>query len=239
MLDSIKRRHRNSITKLNSSLKSDEVVESQKDSSATNIQRTLRMKISQEKSGTNSKQKSDDDIDIDIKESYNENRKGIKRKYISDTESDGIQRRKRKSFNDDFGGTSRGNDSLDIDMENVNQRVKNELSRLKIDMFDCLVVNRRRIKYLDEGEKETFIQEIDARKKHALSKYGTLDNKNFKQKSLDERFIEGSKRFSKTQERNTKDTDPGIFKRRDRKSTRQEPNKSDLDINKDVKKSTN
>ncbi|EFN73980.1 Telomere-associated protein RIF1 [Camponotus floridanus] len=239
MLDSIKRRHRNSI-KLNSSLKSDEVVESQKDSSATNIQRTLRMKISQEKPGTNSKQKSDDDIDI--KESYNENKKGIKRKYTSDTESDGIQRRKRKSFNDDTGETSRSSDSLDIDMENVSQRVKNEISRLKIDMvFDCPVVNRRRVKHLDEGEKETFIQEIDAGKKHGLRKYGTLDNKNFKQKSLDGRFVEGSKRFSKTQERNTKDaddTDPGIFKRRGRRSIRQEPNKSDLDINKDVKKST-
>lgn len=240
MLDSIKRRHRNSTTKLNSSLKSDEVVESQKDSSATNIQRTLRMKISQEKPGTNSKHKSDDDIDI--KENSNENKKGIKRKYTSDTESDGIQRRKRKSFNDDSGETSRGNDSLDIDMENVSQRVKNEMSRLKIDMvFDCPVVNRRRVKHLDEGEKETFIQEIDAGKKHGLRKYGTLDNKNFKQKSLDGRFVEGSKRVSKTQEKNTKDaddTDPGIFKRRGRRSTRQEPNKSDLDINKDVKKST-
>lgn len=239
MLDSTKRRHRNSI-KLNSSLKSDEAVESQKDSSATNIQRTLRMKIAQEKLGTNSKHKSDDDIDI----KENENKKSIKRKYTSDTESDGmIQRRKRKTFiNDDSGETSRGNDSLDIDMDNVSQRVKNEMSRLKIDMvFDCPVVNRRRVKLSDEVEKETLIHEIDAGKKHGLRKYGTPDYKNFKQKSLDGKLVEGSKRFSRTQEKNTKDaddTEAGIIKKRGRRNSRQEPNKNDSDINKDVKKST-
>lgn len=240
MLDGIKRRRRNSITKLNSSLKNDEAVESQKDPNATNVQRTLRIKIAQEKPGTNDKQKSDDDIDI--KENSNESKKGTKRKYMSDTESDGIiQRRKRKGLNDDIGETSRGGDSLDIDMDNVSQRVKNEMSRLKIDMvFDCPVVNRRRSKHSDEGEKET-TQEIDAGKKHGLRKYGTPDNKSFKLKPLDAKFVEGSKRFPKTQEKNTKDaddTDQGIFKRRGRRSTRQESNKNDLDINKEVKKSS-
>ncbi|KAL6423859.1 hypothetical protein ACFW04_010356 [Cataglyphis niger] len=238
MLDSIKRRHRNSITKLNSSLKNDEAVESKKDPNATNVQRTLRIKIAQEKPGTNDKQKSDDDIDI--KENSNENKKGTKRKYMSDTESDGIiQRRKRKGFNDN-GESSRGGD-LDIDMDNVSQRVKNEISRLKIDMvFNRSVVKRRRSKHLDETEKET-TQEIDAGKKHGLRKYGTPDNKSFKLKSLDAKFVEGSKRFPKTQEKNTKDaddTDQGIFKRRSRRSTRQESNKNDLDINKGIKKSS-
>lgn len=235
MLDSMKRRHRNSITKLNSSLKSDEDVESPKDPNATNIQRTLRMKMAQEKSDTNDKQKSDDDTDI--KENSNESKKGIKRKYTSDTESDGIiQRRKRKSFNDDNGETSRGGNSSNIDINNVNQRVKNEMTRLKIDMvFDCPVVNRRRIK---EKEKETLIQEIEAGKKHGLRKYDFLLSGI---RSPDAKFVEGSKRFSKTQEKNTKDaddTDQVIFKRRGRRSTKQESNKNDLNVNKDVKKSS-
>ncbi|XP_072767037.1 uncharacterized protein [Anoplolepis gracilipes] len=232
MLDSIKRR-RNSMTKLNSSLKSDEAVESQKDS---NVQRTLRIKV-HEKSGTNIKQKSDDDTDI--KENSYE-KKGIKRKYMSDTESDVIIRRKRKSFHGDNGETSRGSDNPDLIMDNVSQRVRNEMSRLKINMvFESPVVNRRRNKHSDE-EKETLMQEIDAGKKHRLRKYGTSDNKSYKLKSLDTKFI-GSRRFSKTQEKNTKDadgTDQIVIKRRGRRSTKHESNKNDLDINKDVKKSS-
>lgn len=246
MLDSMKRRHRNSITKLNSSLKSDEAVEGQKDS---NTSRTLRMKIVQEKSDTNDKQKSDDETDI--KENSNEIKKGVKRK-LSDTESDtdGIQRRKRQDSNDDSGESSRSSNSSDVDKNNISQkRVKNEMTRLKIDMvFDCHAVNRRRVKHLDEAEKEMLIQEIDVGKKHGLRKYGTPDNKSFKLKFPDPKFVEGSKRFSRTQEKSTKDTDEKdtdqvILKRRSRRSTRQlqieEFNKNDLDVNKDVKQSSN
>jgi len=234
MLDSIKRRHRSSLTKL-TSLKDDETIEIQKDPSTTNVQRTLRMKTTQGKSGTNSKQKSDDDTDI--KENVNENKKSIKRKYVSDTESDGsVQRRKRKliastkSLNDDGGETSRSSDNVfpDIDMDNVSQRVKNEISRLKINMvFDCPAVNRRRIKHSDEGEKETII--------HGLRKYGTPD-KSFKLKSMDIKSAEGSKKSPKVQEKNVDDTDQGVLKRRSRRSKQE--SKNDLDT-KDINKNPN
>ncbi|KAG5333581.1 RIF1 protein, partial [Acromyrmex heyeri] len=232
--DSTKRRNRNSMTK-STSLKDDETFETQKDSSiTTNIQRTLRMKTTQGKPGTNSKQKSDDDTDI--KENVNENKKGIKRK-LSDTESDtgSAQRRKRKLItfkSDNSGESSRSNDIFpDINMDNVSQRVKNEISRLKIDMvFDCPAINRRRVKHLDEGETVV----------HGLRKYGTSDNKNFKLKSMDAKSADGSKRSPKAQEKNTKDVDDTdqIAKRRSRRS-KQEPNKNDLDINKDINKEIN
>ncbi|KYM84449.1 Telomere-associated protein RIF1 [Atta colombica] len=232
--DSTKRRNRNSMTK-STSLKDDETVETQKDSSITNIHRTLRMKTTQGKPGTNSKQKSDDDTDI--KENVNENKKGIKRK-LSDTESDtgSAQRRKRKLItfkSDNSGESSRSNDIFpDINMDNVSQRVKNEISRLKIDMvFDCPAINRRRVKHLDEGETVV----------HGLRKYGIPDNKSFKLKSVvDAKSADGSKRSPKAQERNTKDVDDTdqIAKRRSRRS-KQEPNKNDLDVNKDINKEIN
>lgn len=239
MLDNIKRR-RNSGMKL-TLLKNDETVEAQKDPNATNVQKTLRVKTTQGKPGTN-KQKSSDDDDNDIKENSNEDKKAIKRKYVSDTESDGsIQRRKRKliastkSLNDDGGETSRSSDNIfpGIDMDSVSQRVKNEISRLKIDMvFDCPAINRRRIKHLDEGEKEIV---------HGLRKYSTSDNKSFKWKSVDARSSEGFKRSPKGQDKNTKDVDDAnqrVFKRRGRPS-KHEFNKNDLDINKDVNKDIN
>ncbi|XP_012529406.1 telomere-associated protein RIF1 isoform X2 [Monomorium pharaonis] len=212
MLDS-KRRNRNSGMKLTlSSSKSDETVEAQKDSNATNVQRTLRVKT-QIKPGTNKHKLSDDDADI--KENSNENKKGIKRKYTSDTESDGsIQRRKRKlissirSLNNDGGETSRSSDNI-------------------------LSVNRRRVKHSDEGEKETVV--------HGLRKYTTFDNKSFKVKPVDAKSSEGSKRSPKAQDKSTKDaddTDQGVFKRRGRRS-KHESNKNDLDINKDVNKDIN
>lgn len=251
MLDSIKRR-RNSMTKSTSSLKDDETIEIQKDLNATNVQRTLRVKATG-KPGTNVKQKSDDDIkDDDIKENSNENKKGIKRKY-TDTESDGsVQRRKRKlitstkSFNDDGGETSRNSDNVfpDIDMDSVSQRMKNEISRLKIDMvFDCPAVNRRRVKHSEREKEEKEEKEtIVVSHQHGLRKYGTVD-KSFKSKFVDAKSVEG-KKFPKTQEKNTKDAkdvddiDQGVFKRRGRRS-KQESNKNDLDINKDVNKDVN
>lgn len=235
MLDSVKRRHR-SMTRLTSSLKDDETVETtknieiNKDSSTTNVQRTLRVKTTQGKPGTNSKQKSDDDINI--KENSNENKKDTKRKYMSDTESDGSVQRKRKrnlitskSLETD-GETSRS--FPDIDMDSVSQRVKNEISRLKINMvFDCPVVNRRRIKHPDDGEII-----------HGLRKYGTPDNKNFKLKSVDAKSAEGSKRSSPKKEKNVDDTEQGIiFKRRGRRSKQE--SKNDVDVNKDVNKDIN
>ncbi|XP_024886472.1 telomere-associated protein RIF1-like isoform X2 [Temnothorax curvispinosus] len=241
MLDGIKRRHRNSMTKLTSSLKDDETVEVQKDSSTTSVQTTLRVKTSQGKLDTNSKQKSDDDTDI--KENSNENKKGIKRKYVLDTESDGsIQRRKRKlvtstkSHNDDGGETSRSSNNVfpDIDMGNVSQRVKNEISRLKINMvFDCPVVNRRRVKHPDEGERETVV--------HGLRKYGTPDNRSLKLKSVDAKSQEEPKRSPRTQEKNVKDVDDTqqVTLRRRGRPSKQESNKNNLVVNKDVNKDDN
>lgn len=232
--DSTKRQNCNSITKSTSSLKNDETIETQKDSSITNVQRTLRVKTTQGKPGTNSKQKSDDDTDI--KENVNENKKCIKRK-LSDTESDtgSAQRRKRKlitSKSDNGGESSRSND---INMGNVSQRVKNEISRLKIDMvFDCPAINRRRLKHSDEGETVV----------HGLRKYGTPDNKNFKLKSVDVKPADGSKRISpKTQEKNTKDVDDtdqiAKYKRRSRRSKQESNSDINKDINKEVNKNIN
>ncbi|KAL6261612.1 hypothetical protein P5V15_006699 [Pogonomyrmex californicus] len=249
MLDSIKRRHRNNVTKGTSSSKSDEIVESQKDSNTTNVQRSLRVKTTQGKPGTN-KQKLHDDINI--KEKSDENKRSVKRKYMSDTESDGgIQHRKRKlittttttkSLNDYGGETSRSSDNVfpDIDKDNVSQRMKNEISRLKINMvFDCPVLNRRRIKHSDEGEKETVV--------HSLRKHGTPDSKNLKLRTMDSKSIEGLKRSPKTQEKNTNvkdakdtdDTDQVVLKRRGRRSKQELINKNDLDVNKNDNKNNN
>lgn len=241
MLDSTKRRHR-SVTRLTSSLKDDETIETtkdveiHKDSSTTNVQRTLRVKTAQGKPGTNIKQKSDDDTNI--KENSNENKKDTKRKYMSDTESDGSVQRKRKrklitskSLNNEIDGETSRSCFANIDMDSVSQRVKNEISRLKINMvFDCPVVNRRRIKHPDDGEMI-----------HGLRRYGTSDYKSFKLKSVDAKSAEGSKRSPKTQEKNTKDiddTEQGIFKKRGRPS-KQVLNKNDADVNKDVNKDIN
>ncbi|KYN04288.1 Telomere-associated protein RIF1 [Cyphomyrmex costatus] len=222
--DNTKRQNRNSTTK-STSLKNDETTETQKDASITNIQRT-RVKTTQGKLDTNRKQKSDDNIDI--KENVNENKKGIKRKFVADTESDtgNVQRRKRKliiSKNDYDGESSRSNDIFpNIKMDNVSQRVKNEISRLKIDMvFDCHAINRRRVKHSNEG------------KTLGLRKYSTPDNKNFKLKSVDAKSADGSKRSPKTPEKNTKNIDDQVVKRRGRRS-KQELNKNDLAINKNI-----
>lgn len=240
MLDSTKRRHR-SVTRLTASLKDDEIIETTKDveipkdSNTTNVQRTLRVKTAQGKPGTNIKQKLDDDTNI--KENSNENKKDTKRKYMSDTESDESVQRKRKrklitskSLNNEIDGkTSRSNSSFPvIDMDSVSQRVKNEMSRLKINMvFDCPAVNRRRIKHPDDGETI-----------HGLRRYGASD-KSLKLRSVDAKSAEGSRRSPKTQEKkDIDDTEQGIFKRRGRRS-KQESNKNDMDINKDVNKDIN
>ncbi|XP_011877045.1 PREDICTED: telomere-associated protein RIF1-like isoform X2 [Vollenhovia emeryi] len=237
MLDSIKRRHRNSTTKFASSLKDDETVETSKDSSTTNVQKTLRVKTTQEKPGTNSKRKSDDatdDSDDTVKENSNENKKGVKRKYASDTESEeSVQCRKRKvtslrDLNDDGGETSRSADNVP---DSMNQRMRNEISRLKIDMVFTIDsgANRRRVKHRDEGERETV--------GHGLRKYGTYD-RCVRLKSVDAKSADGLKRTPRM-ERTTKDIDDmeqGVCKRRSRRS-KQESNKNDLDVTKDVEKS--
>jgi len=241
MLDSIKRRHRNSVTKSSSSPKKDKTVESQKEQIVANTQKMSKVKIAQEKSDTNGKKSNDD---TDIKEGPSENKKGVKRKYMSDTESDNvIQRRKRKLMSNknlhDDGETSRSNNVFsDIDMDSVSQRTRNEISRLKIDMvFDCHSVNRRRVKHSDEAEKETSA--------HG-KKYGISDTKSFKPKPVDMKSTEGSKKSSKMLDKNTKDPKDaddadmqGTFKRRYRKSTKSESDKCDLDVCKEVRKSNN
>lgn len=154
MLDSTKRR-RLSIIKISSSSKNEDI-EKEKDPSTDVVQKTLRERDIQGKFSASNKQSSLDDSDI--KDS--DNRKGIKRKSTSDTESDGImQRRKRKSTGKDNGETSQNSDNVPPDIS-ISQRTKNEMSRLKIDMvFDCNSANRRRIKHLDD-EKETSVSGV-------------------------------------------------------------------------------
>ncbi|KAL0107662.1 hypothetical protein PUN28_014756 [Cardiocondyla obscurior] len=221
MLDGKKRRSRNSTTKMTSPSKNDKTTETQSDSSTTHVQRTLRGKIIQRKPDTNSEQKSNDDTDDDSKESLNKNKKGIKRKFGSDTESDGSVRHwKRKlmlsskSFNDDNETSQKSDNSFsDINGGSVNPRVRNEMTRLKIDMvFDCSATNRRRSKYSDEGEKETVA--------HGLRKHGTSDNA---------KSTEGSKRSSKN------DDMEQVIKKRGRPN-KQESNKNVSDVSKDINK---
>ncbi|EFN87937.1 Telomere-associated protein RIF1 [Harpegnathos saltator] len=245
MFDSAKRRYRNDkidMTRSNSSLKSDETDERQKDSSITNIvQKTL--KNNKEKPSTSISQKPRDDSDI----TEDSNKKGIKRKYVSDTESDGGTqfRRKRKmikyskDINDDDKDKSRDSDSTSLDtadMDGLTQRMKNEMSRLKIDMvFDCPAVNRRRLKHLDEGDKET-----------ALKRTWAPDEKGLKLKFLEAKSAEASKKVLKTTEKNIKDTkdgkegndtSQGVVKKRGRRSIRQDPDKNDSDVTKETKNS--
>lgn len=249
MFDSAKRRHRNDkldVTKSNLSLKSDETDESRKDSgTASIVQKMSKTKGNVGKPGTSGLQKPQDDSDI--KEDSNETRKGIKRKYMSDTESDGVlqQRRKRrmtisKDVNDD-GEKLRDSDNASLDtinLRSLSQRVKNEISRLKIDMvFDCPAVNRRRVKHSDDGDKEM------------PKKTWTPDNKNLALKFLEAKSAETSKKSLKTTEKSAKDTkdgkegndtNQGVVKRRGRpgKSTKQESDKNDSDVIKGAKKSS-
>ncbi|XP_026828469.1 telomere-associated protein RIF1 isoform X2 [Ooceraea biroi] len=244
MLDNVKRRHRNSSSKLSSPSKSDKTVEGQTEPITTNAQRTLRVKATQGKSDTSDKRKPNDDTDF--KEGSSENKKSMKRKYMSDIESDQVmQRRKRKlissnkNLNDDDGETSRGSNVFsDIDMDSISQRTRNEISRLKIDMvFDCHSVNRRRAKHSDENEKEASV--------HALRKHGTPDTKSVKLKSADVKSAEGSKRFSKTTEKSTKDArdvddaDQGTFKRRSSSRKNMKPEFDNADVNKEARKFSN
>lgn len=243
MFDSAKRRHRSDkidVTKSNSSSRNDETNENQKDSSVTNIvQKTSKTKCNQEKPGTSHSQKPQDDSDIKV--GSNENKKGVKRKFMSDIESDGVlqQRRKRKltpcskDVNDDDGDKSRDSDNVSLDTigkDGLSQRMRNEISRLKIDMvFDCPSVNRRRLKHMDEGDKEL------------LKKTWSLDDKNLALKFLEAKSAEASKKSLKVTEKNTKDGKEGNDtnqgpKKRGRRSTKQEPDKND-DVNKEAKKS--
>lgn len=248
MLDSAKRRHRNSSTKLSSPPKSEKTAENQREASGTNAQRTLRAKIAQGKSDATEKTGSSDDVDM--KEDASENKRGVKRKHAPDAEADSaMQRRKRKLISssktstDDDAEPSRGSNVFsDIDMDSVSQRTRNEISRLKIDMvFDCHSVNRRRVKHGDENEKEITV--------HGSRKHGVPDAKSgLKPKSVEVKSAEAAKRSSKPEKekekatkemkdtRDVDDADQGMSKRRSRKCMKPESDKCDSDINRDVRK---
>lgn len=235
MLDSNKRRHRNNVTKFSSSLKSDEIIGSQKDQSTLHIQKTLKVKIpikiiSPEKFDKENDKKKKSVDDIEVKDNANESKKGVKRKYMSDTESDGImQRRKRKLIREDGGETSRDVFS-DIDMDNATKRTKNEISRLKINMkFNSPPINRRRVKHSDD-EKETT---------HKSRKCGTSEYRQLKLKLTDTRCPEGYKKSSKS-EKNADDHDQGLVVKKRGRRSKQEANKNDLNKeHKEIKKSDN
>lgn len=233
-----KRRHDN-ITKSNSSLRSDDTVENQQISSTTNnVQKTLRRKVVLEKSCTDSKQKIDDDNNVG--KNCIENKKDIKHKYVPELESEAVPRRKRKL--NMFSTTSNDEDSdnsRDIinpisigkisrpNIKILNQRMRKEISRLKIDMvFDSPTVNRRRSKHADENDKETVL------KKNAVS-----DNKNLRLRGMYTKHIEGLKRSPHQIEKDIKDiNDQSAFKRRSRRNIRSEFEKDNSDIIWEIKK---
>ncbi|XP_020287403.1 telomere-associated protein RIF1 isoform X2 [Pseudomyrmex gracilis] len=180
MLDSTKRR-RSNVIKVSSSSKNEEI---EKEKDPTNFVHNKTLRDIQGKPGASNKQSSLDDSDI----KDGDNRKGVKRKSTSDTESDvGImQRRKRKSTG---GETSQSSDNVPPDIS-ISQRTKNEMSRLKIDMvFDCNSANRRRVKHLDD-EKETSLSGVKKsdqakRRRKTITKQTNKSNSDVVEKSDD------------------------------------------------------
>ncbi|XP_076234263.1 uncharacterized protein LOC143179108 [Calliopsis andreniformis] len=162
ILDHGKRRSR-PVIRSSTSPKSEEIVSSQpgQSNSVQPLQRTLRPKLVQTQLKMVNKKAPANMVNVSLEE----DKRGIKRKSVSDSESEGInQRRRRKSnllesVSDSDSCKSTESDSTVkyieemIEVANLSQRTKNEISRLRINMvFDSPLANSRRSKGFEDKE---------------------------------------------------------------------------------------
>ncbi|XP_076177307.1 uncharacterized protein LOC143151700 isoform X2 [Ptiloglossa arizonensis] len=185
ILDSGKRRNRNSIVvKSDILLKPEEINSNQPGQSNTSsgLQRTLRTKIIQSKSKMINKQKILDNME---NKSLDEDKKGVKRKSPLDSESDGTTPHRRRkttlleTASDSDSSKSTESDNTVMPVEgitedgNLSQRTRNEISRLRINMvFDSPLTNSRRSKGHEENSKEASAKKQSPDSKGTKSKVG-------------------------------------------------------------------
>ncbi|KAG7210962.1 hypothetical protein KM043_016334 [Ampulex compressa] len=229
VLDSGRRRSRNNAIK--ASLVQTKAEESANNSSEPStgqiVQRTLRTKVIQGKSVSSLRQKTSDTVGKD--KLTVGIRRGVKRKSASDSESEGMnQRRRRKltttseipSDNESVKSTESDNLGMHTDGSSesgsVSQRTKNEISRLQINMvFDSPLPNRRRSKTQEEGNKE-----INVKNQNSPGNMG------FRLRSADGKFLNTGKRGSKIVEKQSKlSTGQRTMTRRRKKSLKDENKK--------------
>ena len=165
MLDSSKRRSRyNVVVKPDTLSKLEEIVCNQPGQSNTNkiLRSTLKTKLIQDKSEIINKQKASENVENKLTK---EERRGVKRKSISDSESETTNARQRRKVlltetaSDSDRCKSVENDNavtsvIAIDEANLSQRTRNEISRLRINMvFDSPLSRSRRSKCCDDKKQ--------------------------------------------------------------------------------------
>ncbi|XP_060828353.1 telomere-associated protein RIF1-like isoform X2 [Bombus pascuorum] len=164
IIDSSKRRNRNVTLKLATPSKLEEIVYNQPGQSNTNkiLRSTLKTKLIQDKSEIINKQKASENVENKLTK---EEKRGIKRKSISDSESETTNARQRRKVlitetaSDSNRCKSVENDNavmsiIAIDEANLSQRTRNEISRLRINMvFDSPLSRSRRSKYCDDKKQ--------------------------------------------------------------------------------------
>ena len=207
ILDNGKRRNRySSVVKSSSSPKSEEIVSSQPGhSNATQVlQRTLRPKVIQSQPKIVIKQRAVDNTENKPGE---EDKRGTKRKSVSDSESEGSNQRRRRKTNsletasdsDSCKSTESDNTALNIGLiedGNLSQRTRNEISRLRINMvFDSPLSNSRRSK----GHEDN---------KEAISRKQSPENKGTKLRAGDTKTGDTMKKTQKSSDTNRRGRPP-------------------------------
>ncbi|XP_071870946.1 uncharacterized protein isoform X2 [Bombus fervidus] len=165
ILDSSKRRNRYNVTvKPATPSKLEEIVYNQPGQSNINkiLRSTLKTKLIQDKSEIINKQEASENVENKLTK---EEKRGIKRKSISDSESETTNARQRRKVlltetaSDSDRCKSVENDNavmsaIAIDEANLSQRTRNEISRLRINMvFDSPLSRSRRSKCCDDKKQ--------------------------------------------------------------------------------------
>ncbi|XP_043599630.1 telomere-associated protein RIF1-like isoform X2 [Bombus pyrosoma] len=165
MLDSSKRRNRyNVAVKPATPSKLEEIVYNQPGQSNTNkiLRSTLKTKLIQDKCEIINKQNASENVENKLTK---EEKRGIKRKSTSDSESETTNARQRRKVlltetaSDSDRCKSVENDNavtsvIAIDETNLSQRTRNEISRLRINMvFDSPLSRSRRSKCCDDKKQ--------------------------------------------------------------------------------------
>nr|XP_033186524.1 telomere-associated protein RIF1-like isoform X2 [Bombus vancouverensis nearcticus] len=165
MLDSSKRRNRyNVAVKPVTPSKLEEIIYNQPGQSNTNkiLRSSLKTKLIHDKSEIINKQKASENVENKLTK---EEKRGIKRKSISDSESETANVRQRRKVlltetaSDSDRCESVENDNavtsvIAIDEANLSQRTRNEISRLRINMvFDSPLSRSRRSKCCDDKKQ--------------------------------------------------------------------------------------
>ncbi|XP_053989570.1 telomere-associated protein RIF1-like [Hylaeus volcanicus] len=165
ILDNGKRRNRHSnVARPGALPESEEIINEPEQSNAV-LQRTSKIPVVKHKSNTINKQKLSGNME---NKPLDEEKRGVKRKASSDSESEGtIQRRRRKlmpseAANDSDSPKFTESDNTAVQEDgivksgNVNRRIKKEISRLRINMvFDTPLTRSRRSKSHERRTSES------------------------------------------------------------------------------------